>query len=225
MAKRTKPWQEMEHRVAEKVLPPLRTRRQALVRNSLGVTALAVVSYGPSVFELVRNQEPSEVSIGFALLGGLAMVIFPAHSCHGEWPARRGTGQDAHLLTAKTLTGWRTIDLDQIMTIRFRDMGVRDPAGRLNHLGHYVIVRDANRVRIGIPLRDELALGWLREAATSPGTRTRISARAGTAMGLDAATASGYPTCGESGATWYAIVIFLALFAGYMFGVDALLNR
>ncbi|MGW4465705.1 hypothetical protein [Micromonospora sp. NPDC004704] len=225
MAKRTKPWQEMEHRVAEKVLPPLRTRRRSLVRNSLAVAALAAVSYGPSIFELVRNREPSGISISFAFFGGLVIVIFPAYSCQGEWPARRGAGRDAHLLTAKTLTGWRTIDLDQIMTIRFRDMGVRDYAGRLNFVGHYLIVRDASRVRIGIPLRDELALGWLREAATSPGTQTRISARAGTAMGLDAATASRYPTCGESWPMRYGIVIFLALFAGYMFGVDAFLNR
>lgn len=212
------PWQSTQYGTTDYPIPPVRTRRQTLTRGRFVLAGLAVVSYGPSIPELVRHQAPADTAMGFAVFGGLLIAVLPILFCHSLWPARRGTGPHAHLLTAKTATGWRTIDLTQIRTIRYRSLS------QYRHTRDYVTVRDANRVRLGINMHDQLAVGWLRDA-TLNSHEIRISAKASTALGLDAADPRKNPTCWNSYPVLYGLLLWVALFTAYVASADAFVRQ
>lgn len=207
---RSNPWQSSSNRTAGFVVLPSRTRRNGLVRTGLIMMALVVLSYGPSIKDVAHRQEPSDVAIGFAVFGGLLLVVTCRIAYDAAWPAQRGTGPHSHLLTAKTLTGWRTVDLTQLTTIRYR------LTNRFRPALDYLVVTDANRVRLGIRANDRLGIDWLREAVQKSATPVRVSRAAAAALNLHHANKPvRYRTCRNGFPTLYLLLSWAASLAAY----------
>jgi hypothetical protein len=203
---RANPWQSTADRGAESVIPPGRTRRNTLVRQGLVLAALAVIAYAPSVGYLARRETPGAVAVYFATFGGLLISIVPLIGYGATWPARRGTDTQVNFMTAKTATGWRTVDLSRLATIRYRTVN------RYRSDFDFLLVRDANRVCLGVRRNDGVAIGWLRDAVLNSPHPVRRSRAACAALGVpvprDGIVRDGFSTL-------YGLLLWAATLAVY----------
>src|SRR4051812_33133125 len=96
---------------------PAESRRRARLRGGAILAGLTVVSAAPTVADLVRDREPGGVAIGFAALGAMLIAILPHLMANSDWSVWRLPGERGYLLAARTMTGWRSVDLKRIRRV------------------------------------------------------------------------------------------------------------
>jgi hypothetical protein len=157
---------------------PARERRRALVLTATLLTVVGTLAYGPTAYLLATGAEPTGVATAVAFLGSgvLATSPFLVADCIG--PAGRVDDGPTHLLTGRTVTGRRSVDLDNLASVRYRRaMWWRVP------VPSHLIVRDTSRACLVVSVEDGDVLGWLGSAVNrSRDGSVIVSPRAATAL-------------------------------------------
>ena len=148
-------------------LSPTRERRRALALTVALLIAAGAVTYGPTAYLLVVGAEPTGLVTAIGLLGSavLTTVPFLVADCLG--PAVRVDDGATLLLTGKTITGWRSVDLNDLASVRYRH-SMSYPVMKPGHL----IVRDTSRACLVVCVDDGEVLRWLGSAVNRSGGRT-----------------------------------------------------
>jgi hypothetical protein len=144
-----------------------REHRRALALTVALLVAVGAVTYGPTVYMLVVGAEPTGLVIAIGLLGSgvLGTGPFLLADCLG--PAVRVDDGGTLLLTGKTITGWRSVDLNALASVRYR-YSMSYVVMRPGHL----IVRDTSRACLVVCVDDRQVLRWLGSAVNRSGGRT-----------------------------------------------------
>jgi hypothetical protein len=203
---------------ADDLPTPARSHRRARVRGCGIVGALILLAIVPSAVDLYRHDEPGQTAIGFVTFGMLVVAIVPymlANSAGAAWHLR---GERNHLLAARTLTGWRTIDLTRIRTVRYISL-----PSKYRPI-EYVIVTDANGSRIGFRTVDTRAMRWIRDAVVATGsTGPRVSPGARLALGIDRHQYHRYRPCRDGHPT-LALLVMVATWFGLILAYGAVVS-
>src|SRR5690348_6133092 len=143
--------------------PPDRSQRRARLRGGLILAGLAVLTVVPSVLDVRPRREPGHVAIGFAAIGTLLIALAPHIMANSDWSAWHLRGARNHLLAARTLTGWRTVDATRIRRIHLCSLPDRYNTGSHD----YLVVIDATGSRIGFKATDRAAMRWIHDAVVA----------------------------------------------------------
>jgi hypothetical protein len=108
--------------VPECVLSPSDERRRSRALAVLIEAGLAVLGFGPTLLTQARSgdSEPTTWTLALGRLGSIVPVMWPFHAADGFGPLVVIGGRPAHLLTGRTLTGRRSVDLSELTTVRYR---------------------------------------------------------------------------------------------------------
>jgi hypothetical protein len=200
---------------------PAKSRRRAHVRGGAILAALAVLTAGPSALDVDRHREPGAVAIGVAVFGTLLIPLLPqlmANSDRSAWHLR---GERNHLLAARTMTGWRTIDLTRIRRVHCNSLPDRYNPGSHD----YLVAIDTNGSRIGFKTTDQAAIRWIHDAVVaSTSTGVRASRRALIVLGVDRREHHRYLTCRNAHPLLYTLATWAVLIATYS-AIVALFQR
>lgn len=189
------------------IVPSRMARHRAREATAILVTASSALTLAP--IALVRVAGPGFRELWWlVILGGLLPIVAPLQCIELSRQAPTTKVNSGRvLLTALTPTGWRTVELNELVSISLFTMPGRFGPGVV-----MLIVTDSNGVRIG--LRSGQAWGALRRTLSANGsahTNTpRLSRRATRLI--------------QGGATsvWSDALLPLALAVGWFAGIVAL---
>jgi hypothetical protein len=174
---------------------------------------VALLGAAPSAVDLYRERAPGTVAVGFAFVGTLLVSISPqliANSYGSAWHLR---GERNHLVAGRTATGWRTIDLTRIRTVRCAPWPHRYGGG----FDEYLVVVDANGSRIGFRTTDQGAMRWVHDAVVaSTSTGVRVSSYARTTLGIDRRQYFRYLPCHDAHPLLYTLATWAVMITAYV---------
>ena len=140
-------------------MSPTRERRRALALTTALLVVVGTLAYGPTAYLLAAGAEPTGVATAVAFLGSGALATLPFLVADCVGPAARIDDGATHLLTGRTVTGRRSVDLDNLASVHYRRaMWWRVP------VPSHLIVRDTSRACLVVSVEDGDVLGWLRSA-------------------------------------------------------------
>lgn len=205
----------MRDNAADGLPSPAESRRRARLRGGASLAGLTVLIAVPTVVDLSRHREPGGVAIGFAALGTLILASLPQQMANSFWSVWSLPGAKTHVLAAKTMTGWRTVDLTRVRRVHMWSL----PTRYSSRSPDYVIVIDADGSRIGVRTTDRVAIRWVRDAVVtaSKSTEVRASNRALITLGIHREGKHPYRPCHDAHPLLYAVAgwaVLITIWAG-----------
>jgi hypothetical protein len=186
---------------------PAESRRRARLRGGAILVGLTVLIAVPTVVDLGRHREPRGVAIGFAALGTLILASLPQQMANAHWSVWSLPGAKTHVLAARTMTGWRTVDLKRIRRVHMWSIPSRFGSAS------YVMVIDANGSRIGVRTTDPVAIRWVRDAVVASAKSTEVRASNGALISLEIHREGKHPyrPCHDAHPLLYALAAWAVL--------------
>lgn len=198
---------------------PAQSRRRARLRGGAILAGLAVLTATPSALNVARHREPGNVAVGFAAFGTLLIAVVSQLMANSDWSVWHLRGERNHLLAARTMTGWRTIDLTGIRRVHLCSLPDRYRPGA----HEYLVVIDASGSRIGVKTTDEAAIRSIHDAVVaSTSTGVRVSRLALISLGIHRREFHRYLPCRNAHPLLYALAIWIVLIAIYSSAVTLL---
>ena len=189
------------------VVSPAAVRRRA--RRWAALAGAALASPFAALVPAAVGWLPSSVAVFLALAAVPTGVLILGETCEERPPAQASGAR----LTARTLTGERTVDLSMISSVRLFTYFTRSGVSE-----RVLLVRDLNGVRLGLKSAGSCAA--LRQALEpSPPPEPRVSKAALVYLGM---RSSRGPLVLHTAVSWLALVFGTC---GYMITVLALADR
>jgi hypothetical protein len=211
----------MRGATADNLPQPAQSRRRARVRGGAILAGLAVLAAVPGAVDVARHREPGTLAIGFVACGSLLIAVLPQLMANSDRPAWHLRGERNQLLAARTLTGWRTIDLTRIRRVHCCSV----PGGYRSAVHDYLVVVDASGSRIGFKTTDQAAIRRMHDAVmASTSTGVRVSRRALVSLGIHQREFHRYRPCRNAYWLLYALATWFVLVTIYS-GAFALFHR
>ena len=159
-------------------MSPTRERRRALALSGALLLVVGALTYGPTAYLIATGAEPTGVATAIAFLGSGALATLPFLVADCVGPAARIEDGSTHRLTGRTVTGRRSVDLDNLASVLYRRaMWWRVP------VPSHLIVRDTSRACLVVSVEDGDVLGWLGSAVNrAPAGTVTVSPLAATAL-------------------------------------------
>jgi len=144
-------------------------RRRARTAMAILVSAIGILTIGTVV--LIRLGGPGFRGLAWAIFVGAMLPLVAPVLCMESSRGELITGHGAHhcLLTARTITGLRTVDLSKLRSIRRYVM-----PGRFGYSLDLLVIKDRCGVRIGLTSIESRI--FVRQALRPPGGKPPLSA-------------------------------------------------
>lgn len=123
------------------LIPAAQARRRATVTMTISLCALSAAVVIPALFLRLRH-DTSALPILIGVVPGFCLYLL-RFSCHAHGAASL-VDEGSLFLTARTWTGYRTVDLGNLRSVRAQKM-----VGAGGSV-HFLILRDASGVRLGV---------------------------------------------------------------------------
>ena len=186
---------------------PAESRRRARLRGGAILAGLTVLIAIPTVYDLSRHREPGGVAIAFAALGSLLLATLAQQMANANWSVWSLPVAKTHVLAARTMTGWRTVDLKRIRRVHGWSLAAWFGSA------FYVIVIDANGSRIGVKTTDPVAIRWVRDGVVAAAKSTEVRASKWALISLEISREGKHPyrPCHDAHPVLYGLAAWAVL--------------